>query len=170
MLKKVYVQSISYRYSFWISRRLNVCWPHPTLIYMRTCTCTQIRKASFSFSVACFNRCFTHVTCMSCNMHVACMENVPNPCMLHETCMLHACRYKWNLHITCAKVSACHHLKYACNMHVICTRFRIGMLYMARTNLPTYFRIASCTRSAMRCSTEVGSDSWPCPNRVSPKK
>ena len=55
---------------------------------------------------------------MSCNMHVASMENVPNPCMLHETCVLHACRYKWNLHITCAKVSACHYLKYACNMHV----------------------------------------------------
>ena len=68
-----------------------------------------------------------HVTCMSCNMHVACMENVPNPCMLHETCVIHACRYKWNLHITCAKISACHHLKYACNMHVTCTRFRIGM-------------------------------------------
>ena len=48
------------------------------------------------------------------------------PCMLHETCVLHAYRFKWNLHITCTKVSACHHLKYACNMHVTCTRFRIG--------------------------------------------
>ena len=74
----------------------------------------------------CFTR-YMH-TCMSCNMHVVCMENVPNPYILHETCMLHACRYKWNLHITCTKVSACHHLNYACNMHVICTRFRIGLL------------------------------------------
>jgi hypothetical protein len=53
--------------------------------------------------------CCTHVTCMSCYMHVACMENVPIPCMLHETCVLHACRYKWNMHMTCAMVNACHY-------------------------------------------------------------
>jgi hypothetical protein len=48
---------------------------------------------------------------------------------MKHACYMHACRYKWNLHITCAKVSACqwcHHLKYACNMHVTCTRFSIG--------------------------------------------
>ena len=70
--------------------------------------------------------CSMHVTCMSYNMHIACMENIINPCMLHETCVLHACRYKWNLHVICAKVSACHYLNYACNMHVTCTIFRIG--------------------------------------------
>ena len=121
MLKKVYVLSISYRFSF--SRRLNVCWPHPTSIYMGTYTCTQMRKAFLtSQSPVLILNCFTHVICMSCNMHVACMEKVPNPCMLHEICMPHACRYKWNLHITCANVSACHHLKYACNMHKILYR------------------------------------------------
>ena len=66
-----------------------------------------------------------HITCMSCNMHVACMENIPNPCVLHETCMLHACRYicKWNMHVTCTKVNACYHLNYACNMHITCTKY-----------------------------------------------
>ena len=69
--------------------------------------------------------CFMHVICISsCNMHIAC---ILNPCMLHETCMLHACRYKWNLHTTCTKVSACHHLNYI--MHVIYTRFRIGYVH-----------------------------------------
>ena len=53
-------------------------------------------------------------------MHAACMENIPNPCMLH------ACRYKCNLHVTCTKVNACFHLNYACNMHVTCARVRIG--------------------------------------------
>ena len=90
MLKKVYVLSISYRFSF--SRRLNVCWPHPTSIYMGTYTCTQMRKAFLtSQSPVLILNCFTHVICMSCNMHVACMEKS----------QIHAC-----------------YMKYACHMHV----------------------------------------------------
>ncbi len=68
--------------------------------------------------------CYMHVMQHACSMH----GNVPNPCTLHEICVLHACRYKWNMHVTCAKVNAWHHLNYACNMYVTCTRFRIGIV------------------------------------------
>ena len=54
----------------------------------------------------------------------SCAGSVPNPCMLHETCM-HACYMDVdNLHVTSAKINACFDLNYACNMHV--TRFRVG--------------------------------------------
>jgi hypothetical protein len=57
----------------------------------------------------------------SCNMHVTCMQNVPNPCMLH------ACICLCNLQETCAPSTACFCLVYACNMHVTCALFRIGL-------------------------------------------
>ena len=59
----------------------------------------------------------THITCISCNMH----GNVLKPCMLHETSVLHVCRYKWNLHVTCAMVELCIHV-HACYMHKISYR------------------------------------------------
>ena len=61
------------------------------------------------------------------------MQYVPG-CLLTNlaTMMLHACRYKCNLHVICAKVNACFHPNYACNMHVTCARFHVGFEHEAK--------------------------------------
>jgi len=66
------IRSIAHRYSFWTS------WPQ----YIPTASPTMLK---------CFTSCkcsmhviVSHVTSM---FSVTCMENVPNPCMLHATCV-----------------------------------------------------------------------------------
>ena len=61
-----------------------------------------------------------HVTFYACSMHVTCMENVRNPCMLHETCMY------INI-ITCMFCCSCYLMKFAWNMHVTCTLFPVDL-------------------------------------------
>ena len=60
---------------------------------------------------------------MSHFMHVTCMENVRNPCMLHETCLY------INI-ITCMFCCACKLMKFAWNMHVTCTLFPVGLAFI----------------------------------------
>jgi hypothetical protein len=87
-------------------------------------------------------------------LHATCMENVPNPCMLHETCMLHACRY---MLVTCAMVNACHHLNYACNMHVTCTRFRIGYHQLKLTVPSMQLSLVEIIQGAVHCYDQMPS-------------
>ena len=51
----------------------------------------------------------------SCNMHGACMKNVPIPCMLHETCLY--------INVaTCMSGSSCRSMIISCDMHCISSR------------------------------------------------
>ena len=86
-----------------------------------------------------------HACNFSCNMHAACMENIPNPCVTWNmhACYIHACRYKCNLYVPVTLKHAAH-LNYACNVHVTCTRFHIGVVFIATWNVRSLL-VDACT-------------------------
>ena len=85
-------KSVYAKYSFWISRRLNVCWYHPTY----TCTCMWISTLESDY--------FTHVICMSCNIHLHVYSSMHGKCPKS----MHVCIIGTSM--TCTKVIACYHL------------------------------------------------------------
>ena len=65
----------------------------------------------------------------SCNMHVTCMKNVQNPCMLNETCTY--------INIaTCMFQSSCKSMKFSCYIHQILSSVLIllDLLYACLLN------------------------------------
>ena len=88
----------------------------------------------------------SYTCCMFVTFHVTCMENIPNPCMLHETCTLHA-----DINATCMKINARFHLNYAWT----CIRFRIGCssnLFLFTCNMHETFLLFTCSSCYMCCA------------------
>ena len=108
----------------WCSCSVHVMYmSHVCILHLCTCCmhgvhvqCMLQAQIALSYNM--------HLTCI-CYVHVTCIQNVLNPCMLHETCMYMSMQPAANMHYKDHMFC----LFYACNMHVTCASFGIGYTF-----------------------------------------